>query len=501
MENPILVTGNKDVSSLPDLTNKTIIFNGGILVSDTEVTLEGKNTRIVAPPYKIFADNIELEGNWLMDRAYPQWFGAITYKTQNDALLPNSISSEAAINKAIALKRVGEVFLPRGCYLIKSTIKMPAGIQLVGEVGMNLGFETATVNDSGTILTVKFSGDGIGAGSNQGNAARQDVDSPGMNNYVVEINTHYGDIPTTEETETGWNWYHIYPGMGTLIKNIKFYNWTPLVNYGDENNPKTIMQKCILSFGGATFDNVEWSKFGQAVKFGHFYSDSKAIVNCTFNSNKEAPSVKNFTKLYAFDSDWLGDSFVFRHNHIGVTESCYALHLSHCGGGVIDANIINADVKIENSKGITFASNHMEVGARLEIAQSNATVSNNYFWKGEFPSVDIHGSQWSDNSVVTLNGNMYMFYDSIFYNNSSNFRKMQICGYDIAIDENTILNISNEYRTSIGVGFEKMYTCGVLLAYHKKDNQLEYEGIESFNKLSYSLSQRCSISEIGRAHV
>lgn len=124
-----VVTTTKTLTSNVILSeNITLIFAGGKIASNASNTtriLKGNNTHIIAPISLIFEKEIQLDGSWIMDRAYPQWFGA----KNNDE---NTDSSDA-INKAIQFKRVGEVFLPRGQYYINKTINVKVGIILRGE--------------------------------------------------------------------------------------------------------------------------------------------------------------------------------------------------------------------------------------------------------------------------------------------------------------------------------------------------------------------------------
>ena len=62
--------------------NTTLIFAGG-KISGTG-TLTGDNTRLIAPITQIFGEDITVDGIWVMDRAYPQWFGQETiFPTMN----------------------------------------------------------------------------------------------------------------------------------------------------------------------------------------------------------------------------------------------------------------------------------------------------------------------------------------------------------------------------------------------------------------------------------
>lgn len=512
MENKVIVIDNDiSVDSLSDLDlkDKTLVFQGGKIVRGAKAddTIRGDNTRIVAPLCQIFDDDVEVDGVWAVDRAYPQWFGAVAYSSVEEA--EKGIIADDAINKAIKFKKAGEVFIPRGVYLIKNTVKMPAGIQLVGEVGSSNGSYEKR-DDCGTVLLAKYD---VAQYENEENldviAVEEEEQGKKVvkykNNYVLEVNTYFGDSPETEDVESGECWYYQYPTTGTLIKNIRFVNNTGLITYGGDKKLKAAL-KCCICYGGATFDNVIWYNFAQAVRFPKYYADDKSIVNCTFNNARYA-EIPEEEHLYAFDMGWLGDALLFQHNQINDGDYTKGLRISSCGGGVVSANVINADVMIENSKGITFSSNHMEYGAKLFIRQSNVTTSNNYFWRGVAPSVIIWGSQWNDGSVVTMNGDMFLFYNSIYYGEAKQdeFLDKAECEYDVAIDGNTVLNLSNVYRYEAGAAFEKMYMFGIKLVHYEEDSSEELDDIrpenklidkgavDEFNRYSYALSQNCSI--------
>lgn len=75
-----VVTTTKTLTSNVILSeNITLIFAGGKIASNASNTtriLKGNNTHIIAPISLIFEKEIQLDGSWIMDRAYPQWFGA-----------------------------------------------------------------------------------------------------------------------------------------------------------------------------------------------------------------------------------------------------------------------------------------------------------------------------------------------------------------------------------------------------------------------------------------
>ena len=493
----LLIVGDAKIDELLSfgIEDKTLVFQGGKIVRGSKYdTICGDNTRIVAPLCQIFDDDVEVDGVWAVDRAYPQWFGAVAYSSVEEA--EKGLNADAAINKAIKFKKAGEVFIPRGVYLIKNTVKMPAGIQLVGEVGYRLEGD-----DCGTTLLVKFDGANYKLYANS--------DTLSNNNYALAVNVN----------ADGSAWEYQYPATGTLVKNITFENETRVKDMvledGDYKEKEVLVAlRCCLCYGGSTFDTVIWRNFGQAVYFPKYYSDHKAVVDCTFNcaGYLNYDGINGGDKFYAFDMGWLGDALLFRHNQINDGDYTKGLRISSCGGGVVSANVINADVLIENSKGITYSSNHMEYGAKLFIKQSNVTTSNNYFWRGVDPSVIIWGSQWNDGSVVTMNGDMFLFYNSKYYKPyeekgiiKDEFLDKAVCEYDVAIDGSTVLNLSNVYRYEAGTAFEKMYMFGIKLAHYEEDHSEELDGIrpenklidkgavDEFNRYSYALSQNCSI--------
>ena len=71
-----VVTTTKTLTSNVILSeNITLIFAGGKIASNASNTtriLKGNNTHIIAPISLIFEKEIQLDGSWIMDRAYPQ---------------------------------------------------------------------------------------------------------------------------------------------------------------------------------------------------------------------------------------------------------------------------------------------------------------------------------------------------------------------------------------------------------------------------------------------
>lgn len=85
---------------------------------------------LVAPCTFIF-NGVSVTGMWHIDRAYPQWFAE-----------PGCDDWSDPINKAIDMKYTGEVFLQRGRYKVKKSVKINYGIELVGESGAPRFFDS-----------------------------------------------------------------------------------------------------------------------------------------------------------------------------------------------------------------------------------------------------------------------------------------------------------------------------------------------------------------------
>ena len=95
-------------------------------------TLVGAFAQIEAPLVEIFSSTVKIEGDWLNDRVYPQWFGAVAYKSCGEASAASSVCSADAIERAAKMAVSGEVFIPRGYYRIARTIKLQFGVNICG---------------------------------------------------------------------------------------------------------------------------------------------------------------------------------------------------------------------------------------------------------------------------------------------------------------------------------------------------------------------------------
>lgn len=313
--------------------NTTLIFAGG-KISGTG-TLTGDNTRLIAPITQIFGEDITVDGIWVMDRAYPQWFGArndisnnefwhlrvaceAAKSTEENPLAPEAekdkiekardtalknlkawkVDSSDAINKAMKLKHAGEVFLPKGEYAICKTLKVPYGIVLRGELGdYTNNTITRWITDENNKLKKDITQLPDGDYPLGGDTPPDNLTSYyKLGTIIRPLNTNYPltvDSDGTPITSFDNNfavvinpnihpnedhnkaWEHQFPPAFTTIRDIHFTNfWT-----------ETPSMRGIYAIGGMKIENVTWSQFVQAVATpDDMYCDGKTIINCGFSS-------------------------------------------------------------------------------------------------------------------------------------------------------------------------------------------------------------------------
>ena len=99
-------------------------FNGGSLNNGL---VEGTYTKITADVYYIFRD-VELKGNWLFDKIYPEWLGG-----KGDGVLDNTNILQNCIN-LIDTNYGGKILLSQGVYICNSiTLKVKTSIEGLGK--------------------------------------------------------------------------------------------------------------------------------------------------------------------------------------------------------------------------------------------------------------------------------------------------------------------------------------------------------------------------------
>lgn len=457
-------------------------------------TLVGDFAQIEAPLVEIFGSKVKVEGDWLNDRVYPQWFGAVAYKSCGEASAASSVCSADAIERAVRMAVYGEVFIPRGYYRIARTIKLQFGVNIRGASSVEWDYDGVT--KYGTVLVSAFDYEGL---KSRLQGVDDNCESCKENNYLIEINVQWVEIEDEmlnkkiivprSEIE--------YTTRETSIKNLRLRNSSlPLLK--DIGREQAYLMYGILSGASLNMDGVTFQHFGQALRFTDNYIDNKCVVNCTMSEYWDAYMLNQDEahKPYAFNMGFLGDALMFAHNGVsGFVNK--GLLVNNCGGAMICDNIITAESKIRQSKAVDFSSNHLERGTILKIEDSEVTMRSNYFWLGQEPVVQISGA---DGSVVSMDGDAFRFYDSAFYMSQSDFEKTKDdngaayrINADIALDRQSKLNLSNVYRYWGGEGFSSMLTCGVHVCEWMDDGSFG-EVLDVFKRFSYALSRNCQIS-------
>lgn len=492
------IYAGSEALSLSDDTNLTIGQNSVLHLQRHSVigsgTLVGDFAQIEAPLVEIFSSTVKIDGDWLNDRVYPQWFGAVAYKSCGEASAASSVCSADAIERAAKMAVSGEVFIPRGYYRIARTIKLQFGVNICGASSIDREYNGVT--KYGTVLVSAFDYEGL---KSRLQKVDDNCESCKENNYLIEINVQWVEIEDEmlnkkiivprSEIE--------YTTRETSIKNLRLRNSSlPLLK--DIGREQAYLMYGILSGASLNMDGVTFQHFGQALRFTDNYIDNKCVVNCTMSEYWDAYMLNQDEahKPYAFNMGFLGDALMFAHNGVsGFVNK--GLLVNNCGGAMICDNIITAESKIRQSKAVDFSSNHLERGTILKIEDSEVTMRSNYFWLGQEPVVQISGA---DGSVVSMDGDAFRFYDSAFYMSQSDFEKTEAengaiykIKADIALDKQSKLSLSNVYRYWGGEGFSSMLTCGVHVCEWMDDGSFG-EVLDVFKRFSYALSRNCQIS-------
>lgn len=471
----IVLTASETIAS-----DVTLIFQGGKITSKSAVTLTGNHTKIVAPLGRIFDDNISITGSWDIDRAYPQWFGAVTYDSFQNYNTATSVNDAGkAINKAITMKQRGEVFLTKGIYIIATPIILTDGIQLVGERGM----EPQTNGNfyEGTIL--------------QSWKDKSSTITDNNDKFMIYVNANSNKQRITKGD--------FLSGQITAIQNVELYNFIPsgtINSVTQLQNSTTACMKGIFAYESCQLDHVRFYNFRQALLYsGDKYIDNKQVTNCDYVCNNG--NFKNLDRLYAYDFKWFGDNLHFEHNTIQDRRYNKGINIMNSNGGVISCNIINADVNFDRCKGFVFSNNHMEYGPTITINSSNITTYNNYIERGHETPFVVTGQGNRNKCILTMHGDMIIFIDrprnllegdegeyNVNYNTFRS-RLNNASDYDIVINKDAIISLEQVYRYRICDISEKLSPMGIKIC--KADTQ---EPFDEFNDFSYMLSQKGNIS-------
>ena len=453
--------------------NITLIFQGGMFKSESEVKVIGNNTALIAPIAPIFGINVSVPGSWLIDCAYPQWFETTTFKftthcsdTTNIPYTRYPEDMADSIQKAINMKSSGCVCLIGGDYYITKPLFIPWGISLEGPCAQEYATSTAGRPLAATIYpAVKDLATEHFSCSENGDLDGRDPYNVFPSDYLIYINS------TENKEEIDGN---TYSDPFIAIKGITFINY-PLIH------PSS---RCIFASSGVQLDYVNWFQFMQAIDYNpNAYIDYKSITHCSFKGNLPQgedgilplPDPDNSgEEIYAFDLHGLGDASIFTNNEIGTfLPHQKMLRLHQCAGASVDANVINGDVTIIASKAISYTNNHMENGAQILIDSSIVSMQSNFIEKGPRVSLliqclkenDINKYEEYGQNIVSIHDTQFVYYDTDRYPSEApeegstikDERKYQakenrlrnINETDILIDSSSILNIENTYRYNL----------------------------------------------------
>ncbi len=462
----------------------TLIFQGGRFTSSQPVTISGPEydvnkwadpqhcVAIEAPLSVIFGKEITVTGMWHCPYTSPLWFEPA--ERANHVAGANVLDHADAINKAIAMCLKGTVFLPKGDYYISKPIFIPQGITLKGEAGQLYKHASTHIFPLGTAEPTKDVENPVEGDST-------DFTKVFPYDYMFYVNCDINKKPS-EPFANPW----------IAISHITLMNYPPV-------NRKC---RCVYACSGAGFESVVWYDFIQAISFSPDYADGKCVVNCSSGSDSKF-NEKIIAKLpgqpedfYMFDLKGLGDSLLFMHNHLGSPLG-KILNVLLCGGGSFQGNILNGDVRIHYSKGISFTDNHMESGAQIVVDQSIINFGSNYIEKGTRPSVVVKGAVLDNGyeksrSVVSFRNDQFTVFsqtrneEELKDINLKKERFRNLSEYDIEINSLVYLDINNTFRYDLVGGFGDVVPFGIQI-------KTDTGELTEFNRASYYCSRNSKV--------
>ena len=377
-----------------------------------------------------FAFNgVDIDGNWHMDRACPQWFAA-----------PGCEDWSEPINKAIKLKRTGEVFLQRGVYPTKHSIRVRYGIELVGENGF--------ISNPGKGSNSDLLGTTIVANKNSSSCSNF------QSGYMVLVNTkpveQYPSSPKPIEEQFNM-WVHPYPAFTTVVRNITFMN-------GDKSERIIPQLNGLFTAGGLDIEQCRFLNFKQAIVKSRDYADGFVIKDCRFSGvnivHYAPPGTTSATDTTVYDTKWMiylngdGDNLQFTGNAFMGSRflNNRTLYVGQNRGGLISCNITGGEIVLNGCRGLTFSNNHMESsmesneGMLIHVLNSQVTISDNFFYKSERSNIIITGTAPGLQSIVELHNNCYLcVFQNPFVNLKDKYNIECAPKDNTNIDENEVL--------------------------------------------------------------
>ena len=349
-----------------------------------------------APCAYIF-NEVKVTGMWHIDRAYPQWFAA-----------PGCDDWSGPINKAITLKRTGEVFLQRGLYPTKHSIRVRYGIELTGENGF--------ISNPGKGSNSDLLGTTIVANNNSSSCSNF------QSGYMVLVNTkpveQYPSSPKPIEEQFNM-WVHPYPAFTTVVRNITFMN-------GDKSERIIPQLNGLFTAGGLDIEQCRFLNFKQAIVKSRDYADGFVIKDCRFSGvnivHYAPPGTTSATDTTVYDTKWMiylngdGDNLQFTGNAFMGSRflNNRTLYVGQNRGGLISCNITGGEIVLNGCRGLTFSNNHMESsmesneGMLIRVLNSQVTISDNFFYKSERGNIYVAGGGYGTPSVAEIHNNTYL---------------------------------------------------------------------------------------------
>ena len=227
----------------------------------------------------------------------------------------------------------------------------------------------------------------------------------------------------------------------------------------------------------ANINNIKFSNFRKAIVKDKYYSDLFTIDKCDFVINN---SRYNDDFLITINSN--GDGLLINQLHFSTgsfneNDSVYrnGIFITSCNGGKL-TNIINSNMKIDNSSELIIENYHSESGI-FSIFNSSLTIKNSSFLNTK------------NNAFITLGSSNDPYHgrfnkitlDNVYFSfsNTKDFRPQKQI-FDINVLDNSLINIRNCFRR-----------CGTsLLGISIGRNS---ESFKKFNKLSSKASLNCNI--------
>lgn len=373
--------------------------SGNGTIAAPEYTIRSRDQEyasLVAPCTFIF-NGVSVTGMWHIDRAYPQWFAA-----------PGCDDWSDPINKAIEMKYTGEVFLQRGRYKVKKSVKINYGIELVGESGAPRFFDKNENYRSDFWDTSLFVSNSDAALTNF------------QSGYMVLVNTKgVADYPNPNipiRNQFGM-WRVNNPCNVTALRNITLM---------DGENDEQVLPglSALFAAGGLTIEYCGFRNFKQAIVKSRDYADGFVIRNCRFSgANKQ-----HYENIVQPDSDGIYDTEYMVHlagdgDNLQIVGNSFSggyikrnstLFVANNRGGTISDNITGGIIKFADCRGLSFVNNHAKSsmesgeGMQIQVLNSQMEISDNFFYKSELGNIVVGSEYMNVPCELELHNNTYL---------------------------------------------------------------------------------------------